>query len=84
MEISDDHIVALIQGQAATAQAVTDLRGAVDKGFTFIHSEHQELEKTVGKVSARVGKVENKIWYHTGIGTALGVAAGWLGFHIGK
>jgi hypothetical protein len=53
MEISDDHIVALIQGQAATAQAVTDLKSSVEKGFTFIHNEHQELEKTVGKVSAR-------------------------------
>lgn len=84
MEIDDNHIVTLIQGQAATAQALTDLKGSVEKGFTFIHGEHSELEKTVGKISSRVGRVENKIWYHTGIGTALGVAAGWLGFHLGK
>lgn len=76
MEISDDHIVQLITGQAATAQAVTDLKSAVEKGFTFIHGEHKELE-------TRVSAVEKKVWYGSGVGAALGIAAGWLKGHSG-
>lgn len=84
MEIESDHIVQLIAGQATTAQAVRDLKDSVEKGFKFIHGEHQELEKTVGKVAARVGKVEKKVWYATSVGAALGYAASYFGFHIGK
>ena len=69
MEINDDHIVELIKGQAATAQAVLDLKGSVEKGFTFIHSEQKELE-------TRVGGVEKKVWYSFGVGSTLGIVAG--------
>lgn len=77
MEISDDHIVQLIAGQATTAQAVSDLKSSVEKGFKFVVDEHKGLEK-------RVRGVEKKVWYSTGVGTALGMAAGWFGFHLGK
>lgn len=76
MEISDDHIIELIKGQATTAQAVTDLKGSVEKGFKFIIDEH-------GKLDERVSAVEKKVWYGTGIGAALGIAAGWLKGHAG-
>jgi ElaB/YqjD/DUF883 family membrane-anchored ribosome-binding protein len=71
MEIKDDHIIELIKGQAETKQALTDLKGSVEKGFTFIHTEHTDLEK-------RVRGVEKKVWYSTGVGSAMGVALGFL------
>jgi hypothetical protein len=77
MEISDNHIIKLIEGQSATAQALTDLKGTVERGFTFIHNEHTDLEK-------RVGKVEKKVWYATGAGAAVGYALSYLGIHLGK
>jgi hypothetical protein len=77
MEISDNHIIKLIDGQARTAQALTDLKGTVEKGFKFIHGEHTELE-------GRVRKVEKKVWYATGAGAAVGYALSYLGIHLGK
>lgn len=77
MEIESDHIVQLIAGQAATAQAVQDLKGSVEKGFKFMTDQHSKLDD-------RVGSIEKRVWYQTGVGAALGVAAGWFGFHLGK
>jgi len=69
MEISDDHILELIKGQAATTQAVQDLKGSVEKGFTFVQREHEELE-------TRVHGVEKKVWYGAGAGSVLGIISG--------
>jgi len=69
MDISDDHIIKLIEGQAATTQAIQDLKGSVEKGFKFVIDEHKELE-------GRVGSVEKKVWYGAGAGSVLGIVSG--------
>ena len=69
MEINDDHIIELIKGQAATTQAVNDLKASMEKGFTFIRGEHEKLD-------TRVGSVETKVWYGVGAASVLGIMSG--------
>jgi hypothetical protein len=77
MEINDDHIIELIKGQAATTQAVQDLRTSMEKGFVFIKGEHDKLD-------TRVSGVEKKVWYSAGIGSGLGAAAGFVAAYFHK
>jgi homoserine dehydrogenase len=78
MEINDDHIIELIKGQSATTQAVNDLKAAMEKGFIFIHGEHEKLETRHEKLEDRVSGTERKVWYSAGIGSGLGAAAGFI------
>lgn len=77
MEINDDHIIELIKGQAATTQAITDLKTSMERGFTFLSSSHEKLD-------ARVNGVEKKVWYGTGVGTTLGAIAGFAASYFHK
>jgi hypothetical protein len=77
MEIKDDHIIALIQGQASLNTSMADLKDTVNKGFTFLHEEHKDLEK-------RVHKTEQVAWYGSGIAGVLAVLANVVHFTWNK
>lgn len=65
MEISEQTIVKLIENQAATTQAVSDLKGTLEKTIPYLVSQDQENAKSIKEV-------ERKIWYFGGAGTILG------------
>lgn len=83
MEIEQKDMYELIRGQARIEQMVSDLKGTVlgadgRPGALFILNA--KLEGT----NDRIGKVEKKVIYFSGIGTAIGTGIGalgaWLGF----
>lgn len=71
MEISSDHIVELIQGQARIEQAVKDMKDSTTKGMTFLNEQHGKLDK-------RVAKVEKKVWFGAGAASIVGFVAGYF------
>jgi hypothetical protein len=71
MEISESTLIKIVEGQAATAQAVIDLKDSFDKAIPILVNKHGELEKDVRKV-------EKKLWYFGGAGSVLG----YLGTHV--
>lgn len=67
MEISEQTIVKLISEQAATTQAVTDLKGSLDKAIPYLVAQD--------KINAdKIDGLENKMYYFGGAGTVIGFA----------
>ncbi len=71
----------LVKGQEKTQQMVTDMSNRLfgtsgQPGALFImHDDQKALE-------IRVQKVENKVWWATGFGAALGSLLSYVGFRI--
>lgn len=83
MEIDSNLVVQLIQGQSKTQQQITDLSQRLLGGdgqqgaIPYLANEHKEL-------GDRVDKVEKKMYWFSGAGTALGATAGYLAAWIKK
>lgn len=75
MDISEATVVNLLQGQARTEQAVIDLIGRFDKVVPALVQNDKDLDK-------KIHKVEKKIWYFGGAGTALGWLLTYTGIHF--
>lgn len=71
MEISEQTIIQLVQGQATTTQALVDLKGSFDKAIPYLVKKDEENFKAIRGV-------ERKIWYFGGAGSVLG----FIGTHI--
>lgn len=71
MEISEQTIVKLIENQAATTQAVEDLKDSLEKTIPYLVAEDKAN-------SSRIDAVERKIYYFGGAGTILG----YIGSHL--
>ncbi len=80
MEI-EQILLDLTKEQAATQQAVKDLSdrllGANGQlgALPVLYNEQKEL-------AGRVSSVERKVWYFSGVSTALGTALSYLGYHL--
>jgi len=57
MEISEQTILKLVEGQAATTQALADLKDSLDKPVPILLKDIRSVEK--------------KLWYFSGIGTSV-------------
>lgn len=82
MEVEQKDVYDLIRGQARIEQMVTDLKSTVlgdngRPGALFVLNN--KLEST----NDRIGKVEKKVIYFSGIGTAIGTGIGALGTWFG-
>ena len=65
MEISEQTIVRLIENQAATTQAVEDLKNTLEKTIPFLVDTDKENAEAIKGV-------ERKVWYFGGAGSVLG------------
>jgi len=69
MDIDQEIIMQLVAGQGRIEQGLKDTVERIDRAIPYMESKHTGLED-------RVRKVENKVWYFSGIGTAVGMAIG--------
>jgi hypothetical protein len=70
MEIKSDVIIDLVAGQGRIEQALTDMGKRFDAALPYMNNQHLKL-------ADRVTKVENKQWYISGLGTAIGAVIGY-------
>jgi hypothetical protein len=69
MEMKEETFVDLVQGQGRIEQAIQDVSKRLDGALPALYNQQITLE-------GRIGKVENRQWYISGIGTAIGVGLG--------
>lgn len=69
MEIQSGIVIDLVKGQGRVEQALIDLTKRLDVALPAIVKEQKD-------VVLRVDKVENRVWYLSGLGTAFGIAVG--------
>ena len=72
MEISEQTIVDLIRGQAATTQAVLDLKSSFERTVPFLIEADKENAKDIRNI-------RNKMYYFSGAGTVFGYIASKFG-----
>lgn len=71
MEVSEQTLVQLVNGQATTAQAVRDLKETIDKAIPVLVAEDKKNAKDIAIV-------RNRVYYFGGAGTVLGYfLSGW-------
>lgn len=74
MEISEQTLVKLVDGQASVTQAVIDLRNSFDRAIPYLITKDEELAKNIQSV-------ERRIWYFGGAGSVLGYIMSKAGEH---
>ena len=67
----DEQILELVSTTSRTEQMVRDLSDHMNRVIPYMANEHKEL-------TSRVGKIENRQYWMSGVGSAVGLAIGAL------
>jgi hypothetical protein len=68
---TDQEILKLVGTTSRIEQAITDMKGTLDRALPFLTAADCALDK-------RVRKLERKQWYWSGAFAAVGVILGWV------
>ena len=93
MDINEQAMLDLIKGQAAIAQAVSDMNGRLDRTFVQLiradvelssrmDQKDKEIATQINDVKQRFEAVDRKLWYFTGavatVSFILGTIREWI------